>query len=171
MPVAGVSDSAAIGSGCGDAPVGRLVPVRGRDRHDDRRNPLSIQFNHTIVGCRNAEQSAEFWAELLGLETGAPWGPFIPLTVANGVTFDFAVVPPDVTEIPPQHYAFLVSEAEFDAAFAKIQHAGMRFWADPQQRLEGEINHHDGGRGVYFLDPSGHYMELITVPYGGWPAQ
>lgn len=92
------------------------------------------------------------------------------MPTANGITFDFANVPPFVTEIQPQHYAFLVSEDEFDIAYGKIRRYGMTHWADPQQHAVNEINHNDGGRGVYFLDPNGHYLELITVPYGGWPA-
>ncbi len=88
--------------------------------------------------------------------------------MSNGVSFDFAVVPGEAPEIQPQHYAFLVSEAEFDAAYAKIQRYRLEHWADPRQLAPGEINHNDGGRGVYFLDPSGHFLELITVPYGGW---
>ncbi len=85
------------------------------------------------------------------------------------MTFDFANVPPHITEIQGQHYAFLISESEFDTAYAKIRRYGLEHWADPRRMREGEINHNDGGRGVYFLDPSGHYLELITVPYGGWP--
>ncbi|WP_253791668.1 VOC family protein [Nocardia amikacinitolerans] len=130
---------------------------------------MSIQFNHTIVGCRDNRVSVEFWADILGLEVGKEWGPFIELRMSNGVGFDFAVVPGENPEIQPQHYAFLVSEAEFDAAYAKILRYGLEHWADPRQQTPGEINHNDGGRGVYFLDPSGHYLELITVPYGGWP--
>lgn len=103
------------------------------------------------------------------MDIGTEWGPFIPVTTGNGVTFDFANVPPGTNEIQPQHYAFLVSEAEFDAAYDKIQRYELEYWADPHQHHPGEINHNDGGRGIYFLDPSGHYMELITVPYGGWP--
>ncbi len=90
------------------------------------------------------------------------------MSLADGVTFDFANVPPDVGEIQPQHYAFLISEAEFDAAYAKIQRYRLDHWADPRRQHPGEINHNDGGRGVYFLDPGGHYLELITVPYGGF---
>ncbi|MGQ4597605.1 VOC family protein [Nocardia sp. R6R-6] len=128
---------------------------------------MSVQFNHTIVGCHNNRESAEFWAEILGLEIGSPWGPFIPLSLAEGVTFDFANVPPDLGDIQPQHYAFLISEAEFDAAYDKIQRYRVDHWADPRRQRPGEINHNDGGRGVYFRDPSGHFLELITVPYGG----
>nr|WP_297621880.1 VOC family protein [Nocardia sp.] len=131
---------------------------------------MTIQFNHTIVGCKANRETAEFWAEILGLEVGTGWGPFIPLQVGNGVTFDFANVPPDLPGgIHPTHYAFLVSEDEFDSAYKKITDYRITYWADPHGRIEGEINHNDGGRGVYFQDPNGHYMELITVPYGGWP--
>ncbi|MFC4126660.1 VOC family protein [Nocardia rhizosphaerae] len=131
---------------------------------------MSVQFDHTIVGCSDHRVTAEFWADILGLDVGAEWGPFISLPTANGVTVDFAKVPPHVTEIQPQHYAFLVSEEEFDAAYAKIQRYRLDHWADPQQHGAGRINHNDGGRGVYFLDPDGHFLELITVPYGGWPS-
>ncbi|MGA4839029.1 VOC family protein [Streptomyces sp. G45] len=127
---------------------------------------MSVQLNHTIVHARDNRESAEFLADLLGLEVGPEWGPFIPVALANGVTLDYATIPaPDIT---PQHYAFLVSETEFDAAYEKIKHRP--HWADPHQKHPGEINRNDGGKGVYFLDPSGHAMELITVPYGGFPA-
>jgi hypothetical protein len=68
----------------------------------------------------------------------------------------------------PQHYAFLISEEEFDAAYAQIRQRGIEHYADPQRKQPDAINHNDGGRGVYFMDPAGHAMELITVPYGGW---
>ncbi|WP_459963546.1 VOC family protein [Nocardia sp. IFM 10818] len=131
---------------------------------------MTIQFNHTIVGCKDNRESAEFWGDVLGLEVGDQWGPFIPIAVGNGVTFDLATVPPDLPGgIQPQHYAFLVSEDEFDSAYAKIRERGLTYWADPRKQGVNEINHNDGGRGIYFEDPSGHYLELITVPYGGWP--
>jgi catechol 2,3-dioxygenase-like lactoylglutathione lyase family enzyme len=69
-------------------------------------------------------------------------------------------------DIARQHYAFLVSEAEFDAAFARIGEAGITYWADPARSKPGEINRHDGGRGCYFEDPDGHLLEIITRPYG-----
>ncbi|WP_405486104.1 VOC family protein [Streptomyces sp. NBC_00096] len=127
---------------------------------------MTIQLNHTIIHSRDNRESAEFLAYFLGLEVGAPWGPFIPVETANGVTLDFATVPDG--SITPQHYAFLVSETEFDEAFARIQRAKITYFADPHGRHPGEINHNDGGRGVYFQDPSGHGMELITRPYGGF---
>jgi catechol 2,3-dioxygenase-like lactoylglutathione lyase family enzyme len=130
---------------------------------------MSIQFNHTIVASHDSRESAAFWADILGLEVGPMTGRFIPITVANGVTFDFADVPADGAEIQRAHYAFLVSEEDFDAGFAKIRERNLDYWADPRQEHPNEINHNDGGRGVYFLDPSGHALEMLTVPYGGWP--
>ncbi|MFI7319168.1 VOC family protein [Streptomyces venezuelae] len=128
---------------------------------------MSVQLNHTIVHARDNRESAEFFAELLGLEISGEWGPFVAVALSNSVTLDFAAVP--AGSITPQHYAFLVSEAEFEAAYEKIRDRGIEHWADPRQTLPGEFNRNDGGRGVYFLDPAGHAMELITVPYGGWP--
>lgn len=69
--------------------------------------------------------------------------------------------------IRPQHYAFLISEADFDTVFGRIKDRGLDYWADPRGGRPGEINHNDGGRGVYFRDPDGHYLEMITRPYGG----
>ncbi|APE25988.1 MULTISPECIES: VOC family protein [Streptomyces] len=129
---------------------------------------MPVELNHTIVHARNNRESAEFFATLLGLEITAEWGPFVAVDLSNGVTLDFATVPAD--RITPQHYAFLVSEEEFDAAYAQIKQRGIEHYADPHQRRPGTINHNDGGRGVYFMDPVGHAMELITVPYGGWPS-
>ncbi|MFJ2106372.1 VOC family protein [Streptomyces microflavus] len=126
---------------------------------------MSVELNHTIIHSRDNRESAEFLADLLGLEIGPEWGPFIPVVLANGVTLDFATIPE--TSITPQHYAFLISEAEFDAAFGRIRELGIAYYADPHLKLPGEINHNNGGRGVYFPDPSGHGMELITRPYGG----
>ncbi|MFF5705027.1 VOC family protein [Streptomyces sp. NPDC012794] len=126
---------------------------------------MSVQLNHTIVHSLDNKRSAAFLADILGLEVGPEWGPFVPVSTANGVTLDFAAVPAE--SITPQHYAFLVSEEEFDSAFEKIRASGVEYFADPHGKHPGEINHNDGGRGVYFLDPAGHGMEIITRPYGG----
>ncbi|MER5745891.1 VOC family protein [Streptomyces sp. NPDC059913] len=128
---------------------------------------MSVSLNHTIIHSRDNRESAAFLAGVLGLEIGKEWGPFIPLETANGVTLDFATIPE--SSIVPQHYAFLISEAEFDTAFARIEELGITYYADPHRKHPGAINHNDGGRGVYFLDPSGHAMEIITRPYGGFP--
>lgn len=128
---------------------------------------MSINFNHTIVAARNPRKSAEFLAAVLGLPAPRHWGPFDMVKTANGANIDFL---PTDKEITPQHYAFLVDEAEFDQIFARIRDQRLAFWADPQQSKQSEINHHDGGRGVYFEDPDGHLLEVITREYGsgGW---
>ncbi|WP_242572929.1 VOC family protein [Streptomyces sp. NP-1717] len=120
-------------------------------------------MNHTIVHARDNRASAEFLANILDLEIGTEWGPFIPVDTANGVTLDFATV--DEKSIAPQHYAFLVPEDDFDGIFGRIKGAGVDFFGDPLGGLPGRINYNHGGRGVYFLDPSGHYLEVITQPY------
>ena len=125
---------------------------------------MAVELNHTIVAARDRQASAEFLAGVLGLQVGAPYGPFIPVETGNGVTLDFA--DSDFAEITPQHYAFLVSEADFDAIFARIQERGLPYFADPFHRQPGSINHNDGGRGAYFDDPNGHNLEIITRPYG-----
>ena len=127
---------------------------------------MAITFNHTIVAARDRRVSAEFFTELFGLPDPREFGPFLAVTINHGVNLDYAQVGPD-EEIRPQHYAFLVSEDDFDAIYGKIRDRGMQHWADPHGRHPGEINHNDGGRGVYFQDPSGHYLEIITRPYGG----
>jgi catechol 2,3-dioxygenase-like lactoylglutathione lyase family enzyme len=126
---------------------------------------MSIQLNHTIVAARDKAAAAEFVAGILGLKVGPPFGPFLPVETANGVTLDFMDAGPN--QVVPQHYAFLVSEEEFDAIFARIQEAGIPYYADPAHHEAGEINHLDGGRGAYFDDPDGHKLEIITRPYGG----
>jgi catechol 2,3-dioxygenase-like lactoylglutathione lyase family enzyme len=124
---------------------------------------MSVELNHTIVAARDRRRSAAFLADVLGLADPAPFGPFMVVEVANGVSLDFADTEGD---IPSQHYAFLVSEEEFDEIFTRIQARGLPYWADPARRRPGEINHNDGGRGVYFPDPEGHFLEIITRPYG-----
>jgi catechol 2,3-dioxygenase-like lactoylglutathione lyase family enzyme len=111
--------------------------------------------------------AATFLAGMLGLPGPKKWGPFQVVTTANGVNVDFM---DKEGEIRTQHYAFLVSEGEFDQIFARMKEQGLTHWADPAQTKAGEINRHDGGRGVYFEDPSGHLLEIITRPYGssGW---
>jgi catechol 2,3-dioxygenase-like lactoylglutathione lyase family enzyme len=125
---------------------------------------VSVELNHTIVFSHDKQVSAEFLANILGLEVGAELGPFIPVATSNGVTLDFATS--DEEKIATQHYAFLVSDEEFDASFQRIQDAGITYYADPMLKQPGEINHNHGGRGVYFLDPAGHGMEILTRPYG-----
>ena len=125
---------------------------------------MSISLNHTIVHAHDKHASAQFLVDILGLEPPTTYGPFVVVQVANGVSLDVA---DDHGEPRPQHSAFLVSEAEFDAIRARVVERGLTFWADPFHRRAGEINTNDGGRGLYWDDPNGHNLEIITVPYGG----
>ena len=124
---------------------------------------MAIQLNHTIVMSRNKETSARFLTEILGLPEATRFGPFLVVELDNGVSLDFYEVE---TDIVSQHYAFLITEAEFDEIFARIRERDLDYWADPGQSRPAKINHHDGGRGVYFEDPNGHLLEIITRPYG-----
>ncbi|MFC4494418.1 VOC family protein [Streptomyces ovatisporus] len=125
---------------------------------------MAVQLNHTIVAATDKKASADFIASLLGLEVQPQYGPFLPVVTANGVALDYMDAGDE--PITPQHYAFLVSEDEFDAIFGRIREAGLAYYADPARRRVNEINHNDGGRGVYWADPDGHFMEIITRPYG-----
>jgi catechol 2,3-dioxygenase-like lactoylglutathione lyase family enzyme len=124
---------------------------------------MAVKLNHTIVHARNQRESADFYAEVFGLGKPKPFGPFLDVETANEVTL--AILGTD-EEIQAQHYAFLVSEPEFDAIFARVKARGLDYWADPGQKKKGEINRLFGGRGVYFEDPSGNILEIITKPYG-----
>lgn len=120
---------------------------------------MPIQLNHTIVPARDKHASAEFLAGILGIPTSPDVARFAPVTMSNGVTLDYM----NLADNPPKHYAFLVSEDTFDAVFARITAAGLRYHADPNGGLPGEIYHsRTGGRGVYFPDPDGHLMEILT---------
>ena len=124
---------------------------------------MAVQLNHTIVWCRDNKRSSAFLAELLDRPEPRPFGPFMIVDFDNGVSLDFYSV---AFELNVQHYAFLVTEAEFDRFFSRIQGRKIPYWADPAKHQPGRINHVFGGRGVYFDDPDGHLLELITRPYG-----
>ena len=124
---------------------------------------MTVELNHTIVAARDKRAAATFLADLLGLPAPTPFGPFFVVSLSNGVSLDFMDTSEDIR---PQHYAFLVSEAEFDAIFGRIRARNLPYWADPRHQQPGEINTRDGGRGVYFDDPDGHVLELLTRPYG-----
>jgi catechol 2,3-dioxygenase-like lactoylglutathione lyase family enzyme len=124
---------------------------------------MSIELNHTIVYSRDKHEGAQFLTDLFGLPAASTWGPFATVQMANQVTLDYLDADGDIA---PQHYCFLVEEPDFDAIFGRITERGLAHWADPGHRQPNEINTHDGGRGVYFDDPSGHILEIITRPYG-----
>ena len=123
---------------------------------------MSVQLNHTIIWCRDKARSAGFLAEMLGRPAPATFLHFLVVDMDNDVSIDFMEKD---GPIAPQHYAFLVSEPEFDEIHGRIRAKGLDHWADPARTKPGEINHHFGGRGVYFADPDGHLLEAITRPY------
>lgn len=121
---------------------------------------MPAHLDHTAVPAHDKHASAAFLAHILGTEAGTdPFGHFAPVELGNGVFLEFA----DSSDFSMHHYAFLVSEEEFDAALARIVGAGIEYHAGPSG-TNGEIYFRDGGRGVYFEDPVGHVMELVTVP-------
>ncbi|MFJ4871985.1 VOC family protein [Streptomyces sp. NPDC088757] len=123
---------------------------------------MSVTFNHTIVAAKDRHESARFLRELLELPEAPSWGPFVNVRLPDGVLIQFAEPP---VEIQMQHYAFLVDDELFERAYGRLRERGVEHWADPQMRRPGETNTEHGGRGVYFKDPAGHAMELITRPY------
>jgi catechol 2,3-dioxygenase-like lactoylglutathione lyase family enzyme len=125
---------------------------------------MSVKLNHTIVHSADKRKSAEWFASLFGLPGPKPFGPFLDVEVGNEVTLAF--LDADGMEVQMQHYAFLVSEKEFDQIFGRVKERRLPYWADPGMKQQGRINTHYGGRGVYFQDPSGHLLEIITTPYG-----
>ena len=124
---------------------------------------MTAKLNHTIVHARDKRASAAFLSEVLGLPAPVPFGPFMGVQAGNEVTLDFIDADGEITA---QHYAFLINEAEFDEILARIRERKLPYWADPAQRQHGKINTRDGGRGVYFEEPNGHLLEILTRPYG-----
>ena len=124
---------------------------------------MSVELNHTIVACRDQRRSAAFLSEILGLPAPVPFGHFLVVATDNGVSLDFSETD---GQIAAQHYAFLIAEDDFDEIFGRISERDVPYWADPGRTRPGVINRNDGGRGVYFADPDGHLMEILTRPYG-----
>jgi hypothetical protein len=129
---------------------------------------MPVQLNHTIVSAHDAETSARWFADLFGVDAPRHFGPFWQIDTANGVALDFMSV--GAAKVAGTHYAFLITEPEFDEIYGRVVDRGIEHWADPHQHRPGEINHDDGGRGVYFLSNDGHFLEIITRPYGSGSA-
>ena len=124
---------------------------------------MTAQLNHTIVWCSDQQKSANFIAQILGLPPPRRFMHFLVVDLDNAVSIDYY----ETTDpIALQHLAFLVGEDEFDGVLARIRERVREIWADPARTRPGQINHHDGGCGVYFEDPDGHLLEVITRPYG-----
>ncbi len=127
-----------------------------------------VALNHHIVAAADKDATSLFFADVLGLEQPVSFGPFAVLKVSTDTTLDFIDTEGDIA---PLHYAFLVTEEEFDQIFARIGERGFAYWSDPHRHHPGHINHWDDGRGVYFPDPNGHMLEIITRPYGSGGTQ
>lgn len=124
---------------------------------------MKVELNHTIVWCSNKACSTEFLTHILGLPTAVPFLHFLVVKLDNGISLDYYE---KAGPIAKQHYAFLVSESDFDRVFQRVAGGGLTYWADPAKTRPQEINRHDGGRGFYFEDPDGHLLEVITKSYG-----
>ena len=124
---------------------------------------MTVTFNHTIIAAKDREASARFFRELFELAEAPSWGVFTNVQLDEGVLLQFAE--PPVDEIQMQHYALLVDDELFDRAYRRLREGGVEHWADPQRTRPSETNTGHGGRGVYFQDPAGHFIEMITRPY------
>lgn len=124
---------------------------------------MPVELNHTIVWCSDKTASSAFLADILGLPAPKPFHHFMVVELDNGVSLDFMQKEGEVSR---QHYAFLIGDEQFDAIYGRISERGLDHWADPGRTKPGEINRHDGGRGVYFEDPDRHLLEILTRPYG-----
>lgn len=131
--------------------------------HESELPTTTVQLNHTAVYAGDRHLSAEFIAAILGLTVGAPFGPFLPVDLGNGVTLDFYEKRDE--PIQSQHYAFLVPDAQFHAMIARLEAVGVTYYADPSHTEPGRTNRLFGGHGAYFADPDGHNMEILTRPY------
>ncbi|KZM71924.1 VOC family protein [Nocardia terpenica] len=123
---------------------------------------MTARFNHTIIAAKDRTESAAFFRDIFELAEAPSWGVFTNLLCEDGVLLQFAEPPID---FPMQHYAFLVDDDQFDRAYARLVERGIDHWADPHSQKPGQINTGHGGRGVYFFDPAGHGLEMITRPY------
>ncbi|MEA5583710.1 VOC family protein [Nodularia harveyana UHCC-0300] len=119
---------------------------------------MTITLDHTIIPVHNKDKSAQFFAEIFGLKVNSPVSHFAVVRVNDQLTFDFA----DREEFESHHYAFHVSDEEFDAIFTRIKNMGIEYSSDPMHQKTGEINQRMGGRGFYFYDLDGHNLELLT---------
>ena len=120
---------------------------------------MTIELNHTIVPSRDKEAAARFFARIFGLSYDGPQSHFAPVKINDSLTMDFD----DASDFDRHHYAFKVSEEEFDAMFGRIQEEKIPYGSGPRSSEDMEINHRRSGRGVYFRDPDGHLLELMTA--------
>lgn len=141
---------------------GDIKPRLGRSEAYQSGRTMKVQLNHTIVWCSDKQKSTQFLMDILGLPSPVEFGQMLVVQLDNDVSLDFFE---SEGAISLQHYAFLISEGEFDQVFSRIRDRGLRYWADPGKQRAGETYLHNGGRGVYFDDPDGHLLEVMTRPY------
>lgn len=122
---------------------------------------MTITLNHTIVPVRDKEAAARFFAEIFGLRFDSSGGHFAPVRINHTLTLDFADAKGSIAS---QHYAFHVSDAEFDAILQRVRNAGLAVGSAPWSLEDGKLNDWNGGRGFYYTDHDGHVIELMTVP-------
>lgn len=121
---------------------------------------MPVKLDHTIVTARDKAESATFLSEILGLGTPIATGHFLAVALDNGVSLDFSSV--EEGAVRPQHFAFQVSDAEFDSVLERIKDRNVPYWADPRQTRPGKVDQRANGRAIYFADPSGHWLEVLT---------
>ena len=119
---------------------------------------MAITLNHTIVPAKDKESAAKFFANIFGLNYEGPMGHFAPVRVNADLTLDFD----NAESFEHHHYAFHVSDEDFDAIFKRVQEAGIPWGSGPRDAANRQVNTRKGGRGVYFRDPDGHMLELLT---------
>jgi catechol 2,3-dioxygenase-like lactoylglutathione lyase family enzyme len=145
--------------------MARQEPVLVRKAHSatfSEGHIMGMQLNHTIVWCSDKQKSTRFLMDILALPSPIEFGHMLVVQLENGVSLDFFE---SEGAISMQHYAFLTSEDEFDRVFARIRDRGLQYWADPGKQRASEIYSYNGGRGIYFNDPDGHFLEVMTRPY------
>jgi catechol 2,3-dioxygenase-like lactoylglutathione lyase family enzyme len=121
---------------------------------------MPVTLNHTIVPSRDKEGSAKFFARIMGVNYAGPMGHFAQVRVNGDLALDYD----NRDNFDSHHYAFVVSDHEFDEIFGRLEGEGVRYGSQPTAPANGEINTRRGGRGLYFADPDGHLMEIMTVP-------
>ena len=118
-----------------------------------------MHLDHTIVPAKDKEESAKFFARIMGLTYDGPHGHFAPVRVGDALTMDFD----NRDTFESHHYAFHISEAEFDGIFVRVRDEGVKYGSGPGTPEDMKINERRGGRGFYFADPNGHLYEVLTV--------
>jgi catechol 2,3-dioxygenase-like lactoylglutathione lyase family enzyme len=121
---------------------------------------MPITLNHTIVPSHDKEQSAQFFARMFGLKYTGPVGHFAQVRINGDLAFDWD----NSDKFEGHHYAFVVTDQEFDDIFGRLKTEGIAYGSGPRTPTDGDINHRRGGRGLYFSDPDGHLLEIMTVP-------